>query len=174
VIARGAAVALAGLTAGGAALARGLLLGYPEKSYRGGFLTAKEQAIVAACADTLFPPGGPIPVSGTDAGLVAYFDRYVARLPSGQGLLIRMLLVFIEHGPWIFGPRPTRFTSLGERARLRVLEGMRTSPIYFRRIAFLSMRTMLTMGYLAHPAVAKAMRMKADTDPFGLSGGRDR
>ena len=31
-------------------------------------LTRKEQAIVAACADALFPPGGPIPLSGTEAG----------------------------------------------------------------------------------------------------------
>ncbi len=160
------AVLVAGLAAGSAALARGLFLGYPKKAVAGGFLTAKEQAIVAACADTLFPPGGPIPISGTQAGLVAYFDRYVARLPDGQGVLIRLLLWFVEHGPWVFGPRPTRFTSLLERDRLAVLEGMRTSPIYFRRIAFLSMRTILTMGYLAHPDVARAMRLRTDHDPF--------
>lgn len=157
---------LTGLAASSAALAKGLFLGYPKKTYETGFLTAKEQAIVAACADTLFPAGGPIPLSGTQAGLVAYFDRYVARLPEQQALLIRLLLWFVEHGPWVFGPRPVRFTSLPERDRLRVLEGMRTSPIYFRRIAFLSMRTMLTMGYLAHPEVARAMRVKAHMDPF--------
>lgn len=155
-----------GLAASGAVLAKGLFLGYPKKAYQGGFLTAKEQAIVAACADTLFPAGGPIPLSGTAAGLVEYFDRYVGRLPDQQGVLIRLLLWFIEHGPWVFGPRPVRFTSLPERDRLRVLEAMRTSPIYFRRIAFLSIRTMLTMGYLAHPDVARAMRVKADRDPF--------
>ncbi len=161
---------LAGLAASGAALAKGLFLGYPKKAYASGFLTAKEQAIVAACADTLFPAGGPIPISGTQAGLVEYFDRYVARLPEQQGVLIRLLLWFVEHGPWVFGPRPVRFTSLPERERLRVLEGMRTSPIYFRRIAFLSMRTMLTMGYLAHPTVARAMRVRAHNDPFAERG----
>lgn len=159
-------VLLAGLTASGAALAKGLFLGYPDKSFTDGFLSAKEQAIVAAFADTLFPPGGPIPISGTQAGLVAYFDRYVSGLPPQQGVLIRLLLWFVEHGPWVFGPRPVRFTSLKERDRLRVMEAMRTSPIYFRRIAFLSMRTMLTMGYLAHPEVAREMRMKANPDPF--------
>lgn len=157
---------VAGLTASGAALAKGLFMGYPKKSFESGFLLAKEQAIVAAFADTLFPPGGPIPLSGTQAGVIAYFDKYVARLPPQQGVLIRLLLWFVEHGPWIFGPRPVRFTSLNERDRLRVMEAMRTSPIYFRRIAFLSMRTMLTMGYLANPEVARAMRMKADPDPF--------
>ena len=44
---------------------------------------------------------------------------------------------------------------------------MRTSPIYFRRIALLSLRTILTMGYLAHPEVARAMRMVSNDDPFG-------
>lgn len=156
----------AGLTASGAALAKGLFLGYPKKSFESGFLLAKEQAIVAAFADTLFPPGGPIPLSGTQAGVVAYFDRYVSRLPPQQGVLIRLLLWFVEHGPWVFGPRPVRFTSLKERDRLRVMEAMRTSPIYFRRIAFLSMRTVLTMGYLANADVARAMRMKVNSDPF--------
>jgi hypothetical protein len=159
---------LAGLAVGGVALARGVFAGYPDRRVEGALLHGKEQAIVAACADAFFPPGGPIPLSGTEAGLVEYMDDYVRRLPEGQALLVRLLLEFIEHGPWVFGPRRVRFTSLSNDDRLRVLETMRTSPIYFRRVSFLSMRTMLTMGYLAHPKVAAAMKMKADTDPFGI------
>lgn len=157
---------LAGLTAGGVVLGRGLFGGYPEKRVAHGLLSGKEEAIVAACADTFFPPGGPIPLSGSDAKLVEYFERYFARLPEGQRLLVRLLVWFIEHGPWVFGPRRVRFSDLNERDRLVVLERMRTSPIYFRRISFLSMRTILTMGYLAHPEVAKAMRMTANVAPF--------
>jgi len=147
-------------------LARGLFAGYPSRRVPDGLLNAKEQAIVAACADTLFPAGGPIPLSGTEAGLVEYMEGYFERLPSQQRVLVRLLFWFTEHGPWVFGPAPVRFTSLDEKSRLRVLESMRTSPIYFRRIAFLSMRTMLSMGYLAHPEVARAMGMTADSDPF--------
>ena len=158
----------AGATAGGVALARGLFAGYPEKISPRGKLTRKEQAIIAACADSFFPPGGPIPISGTDAQLVDYLERYIDRMPGEQRILIRLLLWFIEHGPWVFGPKRVRFSSLAEPDRLAVLESMRTSPIYFRRIAFLSMRTMLTMGYLSNAEVARAMRMEADTDPFGL------
>lgn len=157
---------LAGVTAGGVVLGRGLFAGYPDKIVADGLLSAKEQAIVAACADTFFPAGGPIPISGRSAGLVEYFERYFARLPEGQQVLVRLLVWFIEHGPWIFGPRRTRFSSAREHERLAVLESMRTSPIYFRRIAFLSMRTILTMGYLAHPTVAKSMRMSANVSPF--------
>ncbi len=157
-----------GAFVGGAALMRGLFAGYPEKRLSESRLSAKEQAIIAACADAFFPPGGPIRLSGTQARLVEYMDRYVERLPEGQRVLVRLLFWFIEHGPWVFGPTHTRFSDLPLADRLAVLETMQKSPIYFRRVAFLSMRTMLTMGYLSHPEVAKAMRMKADTDPFHL------
>lgn len=151
------------------AAARGLFMGYPAKVVARGHLSGKEQAIVAACADAFFPKNGPIPISGTEANLVYYLDEYVAHLPSSQGVLIRLLLWFIEHGPWAFGPMRIRFTSLPLAEQHRVLDGMRTSPIYFRRVAFLSMRTMLTMGYLAHPDVMRAMRLSHSLDPFARS-----
>jgi hypothetical protein len=154
--------------ASAALMARGLFLGYPDKVVPDGRLTKKEQAVVAACANAFFPPDGPIAVSGSDARLVLYMERYLARLPAGQARLVRLLFWFIEHGPWVFGPTRQRFSDLPHGDRLAVLESMRTSPIYFRRIAFLSMRTMLTMGYLADPRVAAAMRMRADQNPFGL------
>lgn len=159
-------IIMAALAGGGVVLGRGLFAGYPAKRVAHGLLSGKEESIVAACADTFFPAGGPIPVSGTEAGLVEYFERYFARLPEGQRVLVRLLLWFMEHGPWVFGPRRVRFTDLAEPDRLAVLEGMRTSRIYFRRIAFLSMRTMLTMGYLANDDVARAMRMSANATPF--------
>jgi hypothetical protein len=165
-----AAVAAAGV---GAAAVRGIFLGYPAaRIVEKPFLTAKEQAIVAALADAFFPPGGPIPLSGSDAGLVEYMDRYARQLPAGQGRLVRLLIQFLEHAPWAFGPRRQRFSSMPLDARIAVLERMRVSPIYFRRIAFLSMRTMLTMGYLAHPDVASRIGMTPNADPFGMGDRR--
>ncbi len=148
-----------------ALLARGVFLGYPGPRLQGSIFSAKEQAIVAACAETLFPAQGPIPLSGTEAGLVAYMDLYVKRLGRTQELLIKLLFWSIEHGPWIFGLKG-RFTSLSHDDRMKMLARMARSPIYFRRISFLSMRAMLTMGYLAHPEVAKAMGMIARKAPF--------
>lgn len=161
------AVLIGAVATGLAALAvRGTMGGYRPVGTGHRVLSAKEQEIVAACADAFFPAGGPIPVSGTEAGLVEYMDDYVDRLPIERGRLVRLLLHFIEHGPWVFGPKPVRFTKLDPDARRDVLDRMRRSPIYFRRIAFLSMRTMLTMGYLAHPKVAEAMQMSNDVTPF--------
>lgn len=146
--------------------ARGVLLGYPPPLVRGRVLSAKEQAIVAACADALFPPGGPIPVSGIEAGLIAYVDEYVARTPRPTRLLLRLLLRFVEHGPWIWGPRHVRFTRLGAEDRRAALDGMAQSPIYFRRVAFLSLRTMMTMGYLANAEVCRSIGIGCCQAPF--------
>jgi hypothetical protein len=142
------------------------LFGYPRAQIAGALLGRREQAIVAACADALFPPGGPIPVSGTEAGLVAYMNGYLARLPRTPRILARLLLASVELGPWVFGPRVARFTRLGLRERAAFLRAMGESSLYFRRISFLSLRTMMTMGYLAHPDVAARMHVVADPTPF--------
>src|SRR6185503_289663 len=90
-------------------LVLGLFLGYPRSALaRGALLTRKEHAIIAAFADTLFPAGGPTPLSGTEAGAVASMARYVAGVSRAQQLLIRPLFQFVEHAPWIFGPRHVR------------------------------------------------------------------
>jgi hypothetical protein len=149
-----------------ALLVRGVFLGYPRAALPGAMLSRKEQAIVAVCADALFPPGGPIPISGTEAGLVRYMDQYLRRLPPFPRLLGRLLFHSVEHGPWVFGPRMARFTRLRPEERIAMLGEMAQSRLYFRRISFLSMRTMMTMGYLAHPDVARALHIVPDAAPF--------
>jgi hypothetical protein len=38
------------------------------------------------------------------------------------------------------------------------LEGWRTSRLYLRRLVFMSLRAILSMGYLAHPRVLRQLR----------------
>ena len=85
-------------------LARGVFLGYPAKGVPTRNLSRKEQAILAAAADALFPPGGPIPLSGTDAGAIPYLDAYVGRVDRTQRALMRLLFQAVEHGA--VAPRP--------------------------------------------------------------------
>lgn len=151
-----------------ALLVRGTVFGYPAAMLpKGAVMTAKEQAIVAACADALFPHGGPIPLSGTEAGLVLYMDNNLRRLPTSTRALVRLLFLLIEHGPWVLGPRP-RFTRQTQEQRIHTLATMAVSRLYFLRVAFLSMRTLLSMGYLANSAVAEQIGMTPRPSPFGL------
>ncbi len=123
-----------------------------------------EQNTVAACADAMFPPDGPIPVSGTQAGLVAYVDAYLRGLPRSQRVLVRLLFLFIQLSPLLFGPLRSRFTRLSPSERIRAFGDMAASTIYFRRIVFLSMRAIMTMGYFACPLVdSLIMRRRHDT-----------
>jgi len=159
-----AAIALGVLFA--ALVARALFAGYPPKLLGDSIMNQHQQALVAACADAFFPPGGPIPVSGTEAGLVAYTDGYLRRLNARGRFLLRLLFVFFELSPFVFGPRLRRFSQLALADRLTLLSQMAKSDIYFRRVAFLSMRTVLTMGYLSNARVAASMCMVMDPAPF--------
>lgn len=166
-------IAVAASTLGVALVAlvvRALFLGYPPKLLADSVLNQHQQALIAACADAFFPPGGPIPVSGTEAGLVKYMDGYVRRMNARGRFLVGLLFVFLELSPFVFGPRLRRFSQLALGDRLAMLEQMAKSDVYFRRVAFLSMRTMLTMGYLSNPRVAATMRMAMDPAPFEARG----
>lgn len=151
-----------------ALLARGVFLGYPPGLATRN-LSRKEQAILAAAADALFPPGGPIPLSGTEAGAIPYLDAYVGRVDAGQRALMRLLFQAVEHGPWLFGPRFARFTRLDPASRIVFLRLLANSNLYFLRVIFLSLRIMLTMAYLANEEVARRMRIVTSLAPFAPS-----
>ena len=146
-----------------------LFLGYPPAPLKSRRLSAREQALVLAAADTFFAQGGPIPLSGTEAGVLSYFDAYFERCPPHQQLLIRLLLLSTELGPLAFGPWPSRFTRLNSERRTRFFAEAFSSRLYFRRLSFISLRAIMTMAYLAHPEVARRMGMIPNTDPFNLS-----
>jgi hypothetical protein len=153
-------------------LVRGVFLGYPAPLLEdAAVLSRKEQAIVAAVADALFPPGGPIPLSGTEAGLVRYMDQALAQYPRHTLFLTRLLFAFLEHGPWIFGFSP-RFTRLSREQRVRAMDRMAKSPVYLRRIAFLSIRMLMCMGYLANDDVKRSIGLAYERAPFDAKRGR--
>lgn len=147
------------------ALVHGLLLGYPPRRFSTRVLSRKEQAVVAACAETLFPERDPMPLNGIEAGVVEYFDGHLFELPNDKRLQIRALLLFIEHGPWLFAAS-RRFSALPAARREAFLAEMSTSRFYLRRIAFLSLRTLLCMAYFANPDIAARLGCTPNTRPF--------
>ena len=116
----------------------------------------------------MFPPGGAVPPSGREAGVPAYVDRYVCGVPPLIGRLMRLLFLLIEQATLVF-PAPGgggrgRFSSLTVEQRVAVLEAWRTSGFFPRRLVFTSLRAILCMGYLADPAVLRAL----DLAPFEI------
>jgi len=123
-------------------------------------LSAREAAFFAAAADAAFPPGGGLP-SGSEAGVVAHLDGWLALLPARNRLLIRLLVLFFEHATLLF-PAPgrggrRRFTRLSPAQRGALLEDWGRSRLRLRRIVFASLRTLLTSSYFASPAVLRGV-----------------
>ena len=60
------------------ALALRVFAGHPRAASHYRHLARREVAFVNAVADATFPRGGEIPASGSDAGIAAYIDRWLA------------------------------------------------------------------------------------------------
>lgn len=151
-----AAAALVGLS--GWAIAR-LAWGYAARDPRHTLLSAREQAFLSAAADAVFPPGGPIPWSGTQAGALAHLNRFLAGIAPRSRVLVRLLFFLVEHATLVF-PAPgwdgiRRFSKLSLAQRQAALEGWARSRSAARRTVFQSLRAILTMAYFASPAVLR-------------------
>jgi hypothetical protein len=146
------------------ALAARLLLGYPRPARPALVLSRAEIATVEAAAEALLPPGGPIPISGREAGVAGYVDRLVAASPPRQRWLMRALFVLVEHATLAF-PAPggirglRRFSKLRPDQQRAAIEGWQSSRLFPRRLVFVALRSLCTIGYLADPAVLRALRL---------------
>jgi hypothetical protein len=150
----------------GAALGYGLVrvwAGYPRPEGTHAVLARREVALLSAAGNATFPAGGAIPPSGDEVDLAGYTDHWLTLVPPRMRLLMRLLLFLVEHGTLFFpapGPRGwRRFSSLSTEQQQTVLEGWRTSRFYPRRVVFMSLRAILSMGYLAHPRVLRQLRL---------------
>jgi hypothetical protein len=137
--------------------------GYPRLPAPTRVLARREWAFVAAAADALLPPGGAVPPSGSEAGIPAYTDRYIASVPASTRRLMRLLLLLVEHATLVFPAPPPRgrrrFSALASAQRVAVLDGWRGSRFFARRLVFTSLRALLMMGYFAHPVVLRHLRL---------------
>lgn len=155
-----AGLALVGLALAIWALVR-LALGYGARDPAYRQLSAREQAFLRAAADAVFPPGGPIPISGTQAGALGHVDRFLGGIAPRSRVLVRLLFFLVEHATLVF-PAPgrggiRRFSGLSLAQRQAVLDAWGRSRHAARRTVFQSLRAILTMAYFASPAVLRAI-----------------
>lgn len=129
-----------------------------------------ERAVVAACTEALFPAGGTIAISGSEAGVVDYFAHVLTRVPPLTRGKLRALLRFIEWSPCVFGPFKRRLSSLGLDDRRAVIRKLVFSRIYLVRMAFLGLRTVLTVAYFGDPRVCQAVGNVPCRAPFESRG----
>jgi len=144
-------------------LLRRVFIGYPAGSRPFQILKPREVVFLDATAEVMFPAGGAIPVSGLEAKLPEYIDRFLASLPARFRSQIRALFLLVEHSTLLF-PAPgrggfRRFSSLDVEQRNTVLLDWTESRIFMRQIVFTALRAVLTMGYLGNPEVMRFLRV---------------
>jgi hypothetical protein len=157
-------------------LAIGAALGYAAVRIGAGYpsvrgfrvLTRQEVAFLDAAGDAMYPPGGPLPPSGSEARVSATLDGYLEIVPPTMRRLMRLLFFLMEHATLVFaGPPPRgrrRFSSLSREQREAVLEGWHKSGWFPRRLVFTSLRALLTNAYVADPAVLRHLGLT----PFSI------
>ncbi len=131
-------------------------------------LRRREVATLEAAGEAVFPPGGALPSSGSDADLAGYLDRLLEAMHPRARRQIQLLLFLVEHATLVF-PAPgwggfRRYSALSLEQRQRVLEAWADSHIFSRRLVFLSLRALLTMGYFAHRPVLRHLGLA----PFAI------
>jgi hypothetical protein len=135
--------------------------GYPHPPAPLQVLARREYATLAASALAMFPQGGAVPPSGVDAGIPEFVDRYLVTSSPRIRRLMRLLFFLIEHASLFFpaGGRGglRRFSALSFEQQSAYLQSWERSRLYPRRIVFLSLRAILSMGYFADPAVLQAL-----------------
>lgn len=143
------------------ALVSRLALGYPRPPRRYRRLFRGEAALISAAADAMIPRGGPIPSSGLDADLTGYVDRLMDASHPRVRWRMHLLIFLVEHATLVF-PAPghggfKRFSKLSAGQQVALLDAWATSQIFLRRLVFVSLRSMFTLGYFAHPPVLRQL-----------------
>jgi hypothetical protein len=159
----GTAIVLALLFAFTVYAIRRLFAGYPARAENFETLSPREAAFLDAAADAMFPSGGAIPLSGGDAALPEFADRFLVSLHPRIRMQIRLLLTFFEQVTF-FLPAPgrgghRRFSGLDFEQRVAVLRSWSESRNSLKSLVFTALRAVLTMGYLGHPVTMRHLRL---------------
>lgn len=133
-------------------------------------LNPRERRIVAALAQTIFPPDRSGITDAIDAGVVDYLDRWIGEVEPFERLQLRAMFQLFEFSIAVETLRPMlRFSNATPEERETHLRSWMESSIYARRMAFNALRSAISIAYLASPKVAEEIKLTIDethTDPL--------
>ncbi|TNE49519.1 MAG: hypothetical protein EP343_11755 [Deltaproteobacteria bacterium] len=129
------------------------LLGIPKRLVDHPVLRPRVQRTLAALGDTVFPPGGAIPYSGTDVEIAQYVIDYLHKVPRQEGELFTLVILLYEYVLPKMMAKGWTFSSMPESKRIELLEALHETPIFPLRFLNISLRMFLSFAYLSDERV---------------------
>jgi hypothetical protein len=122
-------------------------------------LSDQEKRIVLAIGQTMFPRDSVLSIDADDAGVVAWVEDYLERMPPFSRTQVRALLNTFEYGyaAWAGHPRAT-FSAARPQERAAYLESWERASTYSQRMLHEALRAMFTFGYVDSEPVGRAIR----------------
>jgi len=117
------------------------------------YFTRREFRIVCDLADTLFPAGNALGITGRQARVPEYIDHMLADMRADKAAELKAMFLLFEHGTLAFGMRTRRFTELTPRDRESYLRRWERAQVYSRRMLAAGLKALLGLAYFAHPDV---------------------
>ena len=121
------------------------------------YFTRREYRIVCDLADTLFPPGNALGITGRQARVPEYIDHMLAGMREDKAVETHAMFLLFEHGTLAFGIRTRRFTDLSTREKESYLRRWERARVYSRRMLAAGLKAYLGLAYFAHPAVRRKL-----------------
>jgi hypothetical protein len=125
-------------------------------------ISGREASIFACLADTVVAPEPVLPrVGETDA--VAFFDRWLSRVPRLNRVALRVVLWAIELGPLATGRR-RRMRQLTAPERARYLQDLERAPRAEVRQALKLVKSAAYLSYYGDDGVMRRVGYDADAN----------
>lgn len=116
-------------------------------------LSPREFRILDALADTIVPPGDPVPPSASQVGVARDIDRYMTTEDPAVLGEFRSALLLIEFGPPFHSLRLRRFTAMSHEERTRYVEGWLSSRLAFKRMLAGGLKKAILFAFYCHHEV---------------------
>lgn len=124
-------------------------------------LSRYECRIIDALGERLIPPGGGIPYSAKDVGMVAFVDQLLMDFPGYARIAFRFVFVYLDLLARFTYFRT--FPDLSSHQQDALLERLRMNKRYTQRSLYVIINTPFQMGFYADSRV---------TDHIGFFGNR--
>jgi hypothetical protein len=126
-------------------------------------LSDNEKRLVLAIGQTMFPRDAILPIDADDAGIVAWIEDYLERMPPFSRTQIRALFQTFEYGYAAWAMRPSAsFAAAKPQDRADYLASWEQSTTYTQRQLYEALRAMFTFAYVESEVVTQAIRPSKD------------